>query len=189
MQFLNENGDVIYDLGVNGMSWNQLQGARFESHKFYFLNVDPNAVVHAAGSSATLYLYYAKRINSTILADGNNITAALAEEANGLWFTSGSYAGILDNGALTNKVTGLYRSPDSLARTIRSIAKYGSIADLQDDLTAQYGITDFTDFDFTLEDNGELLEYPIYVQEYIMFNNGVRSTRVDVWQELPAPEH
>ena len=189
MQFLNENGDVIYDLGVNGMSWNQLQGARFESHNFYFLNADPDAIVHAAGSSATLYLYYAKRINSTILADGNNITAALAEEANGLWFTSGSYAGILDNGALTNKVTGLYRSPDSLARTIRSIAKYGSIADLQDDLTAQYGITDFTDFDFTLEDNGELLEYPIYVQEYIMFNNGVRSTRVDVWQELPAPEH
>jgi hypothetical protein len=189
MQFLNESGDVIYDLGVNGMSWNQLQGARFESHNFYFLNADPDAVVHAAGTSAILYLYYAKRINSTILADGNNITAALAEEANGLWFTSGSYSGIIDNGALTNKVTGLYRSPDSLARTIRSIAKYGSIQDLQDYLTAEYGVTDFSGFDFTLEDNGELLEYPIYVQEYIMFNNGVRSTRVDVWQELPAPEH
>ena len=189
MQFLNESGDVIYDLGVNGMSWNQLQGARFESHNFYFLNADPDAVVHAAGTSAILYLYYAKRINSTILADGNNITAALAEEANGLWFTSGSYSGIIDNGALTNKVTGLYRSPDSLARTIRSIAKYGSIQDLQDYLTAEYGVTDFSGFDFTLEDNGELLEYPIYVQEYIIFNNGVRSTRVDVWQELPAPEH
>lgn len=182
MQFLNENGGVIYDLGVNGMSWNQLQGARFEAQDFYFLNSDPNAVVHSAGTQATLYIYYAKRINSTIIADGSNISAELAEEANGLWFTSGSYAGIIDNGALINKVTGLYRAPNARAHTIQSIGKYGSVQDLQAELTAEYGITDFSGFDFTLEDNEELLLHPIYVQEYITFNNGVRSTRMDVWQ-------
>lgn len=188
MQFLNENGGVIYDLGVNGMNWNQFQGARFEAHNYYYLSANPNDTVHGVGTVATLYLYYAKRINDTIFADGD-MTAALAGEANGLWFTSGSNAGVISNGALTNKATGLYRSPNTTSHMIQNIAKYGSVADLQADLTAQYGITDFSGFDFTLEDNGELLEYPIYYQEFVLFNNGVRSTRVDVWQNLPTPEH
>jgi hypothetical protein len=189
LQFLNESGGVIYDLGVNGMSWNKLQGARFESHSFVLLSANPDDVVHSAtGTSSTIYLYYAKRINGTIFGDGD-MTVELAEEANGLWFTSGSNAGVIENGVLVNKVTGLYRSTDSRTKVIRSIAKYGSISELQDDLTANFGITDFSDFDFTLEDNGELLEYPISYQEFIMFNAGVRSSRVDVWQNLPSPGH
>lgn len=190
LQFLNESGGVIYDLGVNGMSWNKLQGARFESHSFVLLSANPDDVVHSAtaGTSSTIYLYYAKRINGNIFGDGD-MTVELAEEANGLWFTSGSNAGVIENGVLVNKVTGLYRSTDSRTKVIRSIAKYGSISELQDDLAANFGITDFSDFDFTLEDNGELLEYPISYQEFIMFNAGVRSSRVDVWQNLPSPEH
>ena len=190
LQFLNESGGVIYDLGVNGMSWNKLQGARFESHSFVFLSANPDDVVHSAtaGTSSTIYLYYAKRINGNIFGDGD-MTVELAEEANGLWFTSGSNAGVIENGVLVNKVTGLYRSTDSRTKVIRSIAKYGSISELQDDLAANFGITDFSDFDFTLEDNGELLEYPISYQEFIMFNAGVRSSRVDVWQNLPSPGH
>lgn len=190
LQFLNESGGVIYDLGVNGMSWNKLQGARFESHSFVLLSANPDDVVHSAiaGTSSTIYLYYAKRINGNIFGDGD-MTVELAEEANGLWFTSGSNAGVIENGVLVNKVTGLYRSTDSRTNVIRSIAKYGSISELQDDLAANFGITDFSDFDFTLEDNGELLEYPISYQEFIMFNAGVRSSRVDVWQNLPSPGH
>ena len=190
LQFLNESGGVIYDLGVNGMSWNKLQGARFESHSFVLLSANPDDVVHSAtaGTSSTIYLYYAKRINGNIFGDGD-MTVELAEEANGLWFTSGSNAGVIENGVLVNKVTGLYRSTDSRTKVIRSIAKYGSISELQDDLAANFGITDFSDFDFTLEDNGELLEYPISYQEFIMFNAGVRSSRVDVWQNLPSPGH
>lgn len=190
LQFLNESRGVIYDLGVNGMSWNKLQGARFESHSFVLLSANPDDVVHSAtaGTSSTIYLYYAKRINGTIFGDGD-MTVELAEEANGLWFTSGSNAGVIENGVLVNKVTGLYRSTDSRTKVIRSIAKYGSISELQDDLAANFGITDFSDFDFTLEDNGELLEYPISYQEFIMFNAGVRSSRVDVWQNLPSPGH
>ena len=190
LQFLNESGGVIYALGVNGMSWNKLQGARFESHSFVLLSANPDDVVHSAtaGTSSTIYLYYAKRINGNIFGDGD-MTVELAEEANGLWFTSGSNAGVIENGVLVNKVTGLYRSTDSRTKVIRSIAKYGSISELQDDLAANFGITDFSDFDFTLEDNGELLEYPISYQEFIMFNAGVRSSRVDVWQNLPSPGH
>ncbi len=190
LQFLNESGGVIYDLGVNGMSWNQLQGARFEPQTFIFLSANPNDVVHSssAGTATTIYLYYAKRINGNIFGDGD-MTAALAEEANGLWFNNGTNAGVIDNGSLINKATGLYQAQDARTRVIRSIAKYGSITDLQNDLTAQFGITDFSAFDFTLEDNQELLQYPIYYQEFMMFNNGVRSTRVEVWQVLPNPEH
>ena len=132
---------------------------------------------------------YAQSLGTTVDALPEHMTVELAEEANGLWFTSGSNAGVIENGVLVNKVTGLYRSTDSRTKVIRSIAKYGSISELQDDLAANFGITDFSDFDFTLEDNGELLEYPISYQEFIMFNAGVRSSRVDVWQNLPSPGH
>lgn len=183
MKYYDNEGRLLYDLGVNGMRWNTLSDAWFESRAYAKLSDNPNATAHTihVTTSVTLYLYHAKRINDTYFPDGD-LTAELAKEANSLWFTQGSTAGIVSEGALTNKANGVFVY-DTDAREYRGLYKYADVEEFKEFLKESYGFTDsdFTGIDFSTID-GEEFTHPIFVEVFTQIVDGARGTKAEIWQ-------
>lgn len=82
LQYYDNNGNMLYDLGPEGLKYSDASAAGYTS-KTYTHGV--------GGSGATVYLFTAKRQVGVIVADGVYAnTQAVAEEADGKWFTIGA---------------------------------------------------------------------------------------------------
>lgn len=192
LKYFNNNGQMLYDLGPNGMNWNNVTEERFDSSSVVFISLDTTADGDHSESTTNainIYRYQAKSINGVISGGAySNHDASLASAANGLYFIGQS---IVDDGELdtTQLVNGLYRPTTSRITTFDNIEKFGTIEEAKDELRQNYGLTqaEIDAFDWTLDASAAVMTmmYPIYWQIYWTFTNGCLTAQVtQFWQNI-----
>lgn len=192
LKYFNNNGQMLYDLGPNGMNWNNVTEERFDSSSVVFISLDTTADGDHSESTTNainIYRYQAKSINGVISGGAySNHDASLASSANGLYFISQS---IVDNGELdtTQLVNGLYRPAVSRITTFDTLEKFGTIEEAKDELRQNYGLTqaEIDAFDWTLDETAAVMtmKFPIYWQIYWAFTNGCLTAQVtQFWQNI-----
>ena len=182
MQYYDNDGRLLYDLGPNGLKTITLSDERLEEHGLLRLSTSSSAKVHThTGTIVTLYQYFGKRIEGTY-ADGNILDADLASQANAKWFTSKT---LKSGSSLVNLATGLYEETDAKTRTYTNCSKSGTVNDFKTEiLQDQWGLTasDYSAIDFTVLSDNQTFATPINVQSFIVIIDGKRTNRVDIWQ-------
>lgn len=138
MSYYNHAHELLYDLGPNGLTAANVESAsvipttlrRLTSDLYSMMAtvgqdgevyeaegdladaIEENYGYDIVGEDATLYLYNAAHLNGTALideAEGRNLTtSALAEAADGKYFTKTPYS---NDGELSNLAKGIYISP------------------------------------------------------------------------------
>lgn len=192
LKYFNNNGQMLYDLGPNGMNWNNVTEERFDPSSVVFISLDTTADgdhSEITTNAVSIYHYQAKSINGVISGGSySNHDASLASAANGLYFISQS---IVDNGELdtTQLVNGLYRPAASRITTFDNIDKFGTIEEAKDELRQNYGLTqaEIDAFDWSLDETAAVMtmKYPIYWQLYWTFTNGCLTAQVtQFWQNI-----
>lgn len=192
LKYFNNNGQMLYDLGPNGMNWNNVTEERFDSSSVVFISLDTTADgdhSETTTNAVNIYRYQAKSINGVISGGSySNHDASLAFAANGLYFISQS---IVDNGELdtTQLVNGLYRPVASRITTFDNMEKFGTIDEAKDELRQNYGLTqaEIDAFDWSLDETAAVMtmKYPIYWQIYWAFTNGCLTAQVtQFWQNI-----
>lgn len=191
LKFFDKNGNLLYNLGPNGLSWVQIVEEEFLPSQFKFISNSPSTsglAPYPEGQSTTLYQYKAARLNGMIVGGNlSNHDAALAAEAEKKWFKTQSIhqSGTYYEG---NEVTGLFRDEDIAIVKFNLIQKYENVAGAKEYLLNEIpGMTsEIVDgFDWTLDPNaGTLkLKYPIYWTWYSRFIDGYQDLIFKTWQE------
>ena len=191
LKFFDKNGNLLYNLGPNGLSWIQIIEEEFMSSTFKFISNSPSTsglAPYPEGQSTTLYQYKAARLNGAIVGGNlSNHDSALAAQAEKKWFKtqaihqSGTYY-------TANEVTGLFRNEDIAIVKFNLIQKYEDVAGAKEYLLNEIpGMTSeiVNGFDWTLDTlSGTLkLKYAIYWTWYSRFIDGYQDLVFKTWQE------
>ena len=191
LRFYDKYGNELYDLGPNGIDWLRTTdivtlarwGDKTEYIRMKQINggyspdYSDSSTASTGQTKINAYQYLAKRVNGVITDDPNNY--------NGRYFTAKS----------TNSdyyVQGLCRSIPTYVHTL-SVDKEGDVDSVKNRLKTDYFCTDsdLETFAWNVVDNtspssagieGELV-YPIYIQEYVMFTDGLGESRIVIWQQ------
>ena len=193
MSYYDNGGNLLYDLGPNGLSTISVVNASFNSTHFC-TDLKTDVFTDSSGHRRVYYQFIAKRVNGIIVNDPS-YTGSLeqAVTANGLWFESQP---MFDgSGNLTNTANrpdeGVRLPYDKIIHLQDSLVKASSINEYKEWVKTQYG---FTDSDFN--QSGNLISFAgddvdgfwqlrndVRVQLTRRFNNGVMSIKYIIWQE------
>lgn len=191
LKFFDKNGNLLYNLGPNGLSWIQVVEEEFLPSVFKFISNSPSTsgmAPYAEGSEQTLYQYKAARLNGAIIGGNlSNHDSALAAQAEKKWFKTQS---IHQSGTYytANEVTGLFRDTNTPIVKFNLIQKYEDVAGAKEYLLNEIpGMTSeiVNGFDWTLDTlSGTLkLKYAIYWTWYSRFIDGYQDLIFKTWQE------
>ena len=190
LKFYDKNGNLLYNLGPNGLSWINLVEEEFMSQTFKFISNSPSTsgpAPYPEGQTVTLYQYKAARINGQIVGGNlSNHDAALAAQAEKKWFKTQSIhqSGTYYEG---NEVDGLYRSTDVEIVKFNLVQKYEDVAGAKEYLMSEIGFTSeqVNGFDWTLDPNAGVkkLLHAIYWTFYSRFIDGYQDMVFKYWQE------
>lgn len=194
MQYFDNAGLMLYDLGPNGMNWIDVQGEQWVYVGDFVRVGDTSAQPdhsESVSGAKNLWQYKAKRIKGVIYggSESGNSTA-VATQANGKTYTQkviysgGSYIS-------THEANGLYRKTDSKVNTIAEIAKWGDVSELKMYLL-NIGVSkeQMESFDYTPNPTSAMPKIwkPIHWQNYVIYEHGLGRVLVDAWQDqLPSP--
>lgn len=193
MSYYDNGGNLLYDLGPNGLSTISVVNASFNSTHFC-TDLKTDVFTDSSGHRRVYYQFIAKRVNGIIVNDPS-YTGSLeqAVTANGLWFESQP---MFDgSGNLTNTANrpdeGVRLPYDKIIHLQDSLVKASSANEYKEWVKTQYG---FTDSDFN--QSGNLISFAgddvdgfwqlrndVRVQLTRRFNNGVMSIKYIIWQE------
>lgn len=191
LKFFDKNGNLLYNLGPNGLSWIQIIEEEFLPSTFKFISNSPSTsglAPYVEGQSTTLYQYKAARLNGAIVGGNlSNHDSALAAQAEKKWFKTQAIhqSGTYYEG---NEVTGLFRDENIAIVKFNLIQKYEDVAGAKQYLLDEIpGMTSeiVNGFDWTLDPNAgtKKLKYPIYWTWYSRFIDGYQDLIFKTWQE------
>lgn len=200
MQYYDNYGVLIYDLGPNGINFRVvIRAASFATHHYVSAAGSGDDGYHQTGAGATgfyIYSFSAKRYDNRITGDDTYISDPdVASFADGKYFTTDSapiaYTTSGSTITLTNAVTRGKCHPvnqpvHSINDDIRGIA-------LEEAITTQAELTEFVEqtigtnsYDTTAGGttvrHNLLLANDIYYQRCSFFSNGVKNDVLDIWQ-------
>lgn len=196
LQYFDNNGLKLYDLGPRGMNWVEVNSERFDSVGYHVrlggISATPDHSESTSGAVA-LYQYVPKRINGVVYGGAySNHNADIAKRANGRIYTRKDiYIG--NTYKEDYEANGLYRSTESKIGTIASVAKWG-FSDLDEVkgflLDKGVSLSLVESFDYQPNPFAPLptLWRPIHWQNYVIYEHGLGRVLVDAWQDqLPTP--
>lgn len=200
MQYYDNYGVLIYDLGPNGINFRVvIRAASFTTHHYVSAAGSGDDGYHQTGAGATgfyIYSFSAKRYDNRITGDDTYISDPdVASFADGKYLTTDSapiaYTTSGSTITLTNAVTRGKCHPvnqpvHSINDDIRGIA-------LEEAITTQAELTEFVEqtigtnsYDTTAGGttvrHNLLLANDIYYQKCSTFSNGVKNDVLDIWQ-------
>jgi hypothetical protein len=190
LRFFDSGNNELYDLGPSGIKWltNTIDSRWTQSTVKKMTSGIPDFSVDFQ-SVDIIYQFSAKKVNGVITGVddpkvGGNTT--IAEEADGLFFTSNSNITRNTNNTLKYLAAGLYRDPlhSSSIRSFQALGHYDNIDEFfTEQLIGNFEFTDETIhavgeddqeiIDWTWTNIGGLrLKYEVQVQQYVYFISG-----------------
>lgn len=191
LRFYDKDGNVLYDLGPRGISWLQstVIPARFArtDEKFVKMSNDAPDMSESTTGQEYLYQFNAQRRNGVVEGDSTytNNSAAIAAAADGRYFKSQS---VVSSGAFNsaNLADGLYRSVLSEIIEFSNPEKAGDIEGMQSELMGSFNLTQeqIEEFDWSIDEQAAIpvLAESIYMQDYVLFNDGIMTHVRVFWQ-------
>ena len=196
LQYFDNNGLKLYDLGPRGMNWVEVNSERFDSVGYHVrlggISATPDHSESTSGAEA-LYQYVPKRINGVVYGGAySNHNVDIAKRANGRIYTHKDiYMG--NTYKEDYETNGLYRSTESKIETIASVAKW-DISDLDEvkgfllDKGVPLSLVESFDYQSNPFAPLQTLWRPIHWQNYVIYEHGLGRVLVDAWQDQhPTP--